>query len=147
RGEVAEGAELSDWLDTCLDETIGRLEGPAAWHAWSMFASESWNDLITLDAELTSLRPSASSRRSSRAMGLRLLMTWLKLHPGDRLGRAAALAESGAFGPSWPVAFACGCSSIGIGRRQTIESLAYTRLAATVSAAMRLMSIGQTEAH
>ncbi|HWW84855.1 MAG TPA: urease accessory UreF family protein [Vicinamibacterales bacterium] len=147
RGAVADSAELGEWLDTCLDETIGRLEGPAAWQAWSAFVGESWDDLITLDAELTSLRPSASSRRSSRAMGLRLLTTWQHLHPDRRLEEALALAERRAFGPSFPIAFACACARAGVDRRQTVESLAYTRLAATVSAAMRLMSIGQTDAH
>jgi urease accessory protein UreF len=37
--------------------------------------------------------------------------------------------------------------SIGVERREAVEAFAYTRLAATISAAMRLMPIGQTEAH
>jgi urease accessory protein len=147
RGEVSRGEDLSDWLDTCLDETVGRLEGPAAWQAWTAFSSESWDDLIILDADLTALRPSSISRRSSRAMGLRLLTTWQDLHPERRLERALGFAERGALGPSWPIAFACACASVGIDRHNTVEALAYTRLAATVSAAMRLMSIGQTDAH
>jgi urease accessory protein len=147
RGDVVDCEEFGEWLDTCLDETIGRLEGPAAWQAWSAFDSESWDDLIALDAELTALRPSGISRRSSRAMGLRLLTTWQNLHPDRRLDRMLALAGRGAFGPSWPIAFTCACARIEVDRRQAVESLAYTRLAATVSAAMRLMSIGQTDAH
>ena len=46
-----------------------------------------------------------------------------------------------------PIAFACACASTGIERRQSVEAFAYTRLSATVSAAMRLMPIGQTDAH
>jgi urease accessory protein UreF len=74
-------------------------------------------------------------------------MTWQHLHPDRRLEEALALAERRAFGPSFPIAFACACARAEVDRRQTVESLAYTRLAATVSAAMRLMSIGQTDAH
>jgi urease accessory protein UreF len=37
--------------------------------------------------------------------------------------------------------------SIGVERRDAVEAFAYTRLAATTSAAMRLMPIGQTDAH
>jgi len=46
-----------------------------------------------------------------------------------------------------PIAFAGACAVSGIERRQAVEAFAYTRLAATVSAAMRLMPIGQTDAH
>jgi urease accessory protein UreF len=49
--------------------------------------------------------------------------------------------------PSLPVAFAVACASSGVGRRESVEAFVYTRLASTISAAMRLMPIGQTDAH
>ena len=54
--------------------------------------------------------------------------------------------ESG-FGPALPVAFAGACACAGVARRRAVAAFAYTRLAATVSAAMRLIAIGQSEAH
>lgn len=45
------------------------------------------------------------------------------------------------------MAFAAACACAGTGRRESVEAFAYTRLAATISAAMRLMPIGQTDAH
>jgi len=45
------------------------------------------------------------------------------------------------------VAFGIVCSATGIDERSTVEGFIYTRLAATVSAAMRLMPVGQHEAH
>jgi urease accessory protein len=48
---------------------------------------------------------------------------------------------------SLSVAFAAACACSDTDRRASLEAFAYTRLAATVSAAMRLMPIGQTEAH
>jgi urease accessory protein len=39
------------------------------------------------------------------------------------------------------------CASAGIGVRAAVEGYMYTRLSATVSAAMRLMAIGQRDAH
>ena len=83
-------------------------------------------------------------------MGRRLLATWQTLHPDPRLGRA--LNEKGAVplfrdGPALPIAFAGACACSDIDRRPAVEAFAYTRLAATISAAMRLMPIGQTDAH
>jgi urease accessory protein len=146
-GRIADAAGLRAWLEAALDDTIGRMEGPAVWQGWRAFQEGDFDTLMRLDEELTALRPGASARRSSRAMGLRLLTTWQVLHPDPRLERIAGLAKSGAIGPVLPVAFAGVCACSGVARRASVESFAYTRLAATVSAAMRLMPIGQTDAH
>jgi len=146
-GTIADATDLCEWLEAVLDDTIGRLEGPAVWHAWRAVADGDVAAMSRLDEELTALRPSSSARRSSRAMGLRLLTTWQALHPDVRLERLALVAKEGAVGPVLPLAFAAACASAGVTRRESVEAYAYTRLAATVSAAMRLMPIGQTDAH
>jgi urease accessory protein len=152
-GRVAQPGDLGAWLDATLEETLGRMEGPALWQAWAAFAACEPGDpgrlatLVALDEELAALRPSSSARRSSRAMGLRLLATWQTLHPDPRIAHLLVLAGQQRLGPALPLAFAGACACSGIGRRHAIEAFAYTRLAATVSAAMRLMPIGQTDAH
>ena len=146
-GTISDAADLQAWLEAVLDDTIGRLEGPAVWHAWRAVADDNVVAMIHLDEELTALRPSSSARRSSRAMGQRLLTTWQALHPDGRLERLGLVAKEGAIGPVLPLAFAAACASAGVTRRESVEAYAYTRLAATVSAAMRLMPIGQTAAH
>jgi urease accessory protein len=146
-GTISDAADLQAWLEAVLDDTIGRLEGPAVWRAWRAVADGDVAAMIQLDEELTALRPSSSARRSSRAMGQRLVTTWQALHPDVRLERLALVAKEGAIGPVLPLAFAAACASAGVMRRESVEAYAYTRLAATVSAAMRLMPIGQTDAH
>src|SRR5262245_23156636 len=144
------GVDLRQWMDVLLEENIGRLEGPAVLRAWDAFHARDWDALVSLDQELTALRPAATARRSSRAMGLRLLTTWHALHPDARLARALALAGTGASGPKAPVAFAGawgGAGADAVDRRDAVAAFAYTRLAATVSAAMRIVSIGQGDAH
>jgi len=147
RTTVADVDGLRDWIDVCLDETIGRLEGPGVWRAWPAFRDGDWDAIAGLDEELTALRPSASARRSSRAMGLRLLTTWQALYPDARLTEAIALGRGGRFGPVLCVAFAGACACAGIEPRRSVEAFAYTRLASTISAAMRLMPVGQADAH
>jgi urease accessory protein len=131
---------LGGWMDVVLDESIGRLEGPAVWQAWLAVIDRDWPALAALDEELTAIRPSAASRVASRAMGHRLLTTWRVLHPDDRLSHLPAST-------SLPIAFAAACACGGVDRRASVEAYAYTRLAATASAAMRLLPIGQTDAH
>jgi len=146
-GLVQTPADLRAWLDVCLDEAVGRMDGPAAVHAWFAFDRQDWEALYQLDEEITALRPSAATRRSSRAMGLRLVTTWSSLYPEGRLEHLLDLARLERLGPTLPIAFGCACASAGAGMRETGAAFAYTRLASTTSAALRLMQIGQTDAH
>jgi len=146
-GAIADAAALGGWMDVCLDGPIASSEGPTVLLAWSAFHEKDWNTIAELDAEVTALRPSAAARRASRAMGLRLAGTWQALYPDAGLAVLVACARDGTIGPALPVAFAAVCASSGIDRRTSVEAFAYNRLAATVSAAMRLMPLGQTEAH
>jgi urease accessory protein len=153
-GRIGNAADLGEWLDLCLDETFGRMEGPAVWQAWIAVRDADVETLEALDAELIALRPSSAARRSSRTMGARLLLTWSALHPDPRLaelGRRSSPEQmrgpTRVEGTALPIAFAAACVCVGIDRRTSVEAFAYTRLAATISAAMRLMPLGQTEAH
>jgi len=140
-------ADLQAWLDVCLDEAIGRLDGPAVLGAWSAFHRRDWDTLGDLDQELTAMRPSSATRRSSQAMGLRLATTWSALYPDRRLDHLLDLARRQWLGPTLPIVFGCACAAAGVGMRDAGAAFAYTRLASTTSAALRLMRIGQTDAH
>jgi urease accessory protein len=146
-GVVETPADLQAWLDVCLDEVVGRMDGPAALRAWSAFERRQWPALCELDDEVTAMRPSSAPRRSSRAMGLRLVTTWNALYPDRRLALVLDLARRQRLGPTLPIAFGCACASAGVGMRDAGAAFAYTRLASTTSAALRLMRIGQTDAH
>jgi urease accessory protein len=146
---VRDRDSLSEWLDVCLDEGIGRSDGPALAIAWSAFHDADWDAFTAVDEELTALRPSSTVRMANRSMGWRLLKTWQALHPDERLEHALELAArpTSPGGPALPVSFAAVSVCAGIHRRDALAGYAYTRLGATVSAAMRLMPLGQTDAH
>ncbi|HEV3140717.1 MAG TPA: urease accessory UreF family protein [Vicinamibacterales bacterium] len=146
-GAIASVDDLRAWLDVCLDETIARTEGPAIRLARHAIDGGDWDELIAIDEDVTALRPASSVRRSSRAMGQRLVTTWQRLHPDVRLETLRSLMTAGRAGPTLPVAFAAASLCAGAEVTSSIEAFAYTRLTATISAAMRLMAIGQTDAH
>ena len=91
-GLVRTPADLQAWLDVCLDEVVGRMDGPAALRALSAFDRQDWRALCELDAEITAMRPSSAMRRSSRAMGVRLVTTWTALYRDRRLEQLLAFA-------------------------------------------------------
>jgi urease accessory protein len=146
-GLVETPGDLRAWLEVCLDEVVGRMDGRAALRAWSAFDRQEWEAICELDEEVTAMRASATLRRSSRAMGLRLVTTWGALYPDRRLDHLLELARMQRLGPALPLAFGCACASAGVAMREAGAAFAYTRLASTTSAALRLMRIGQTDAH
>jgi len=144
-GSVSTGADLLQWLTVTLDETLRHCEGPAVRLVCEAFVEGRFADVLVIDAELDAIRPSSTQRRASLAMGTRLLSTWQLIRPHDTLD--AFCRVRGFDGVRLPTGFAVVCASAQIPCRATLEGLFYTRLAATVSSAMRLMAIGQAEAH
>ena len=145
-GRLSASSDLRDWMAVALDESLTRVDGPAVLRAWLAWTGQRWDDLEALNAEVYALRPSSAGRSASRAMGVRLLKTWQEIHPDNTLD---VLAPESAPGSSMtlPVAFGVICAAAGIEARAAVEGFIYTRLAAVASSAMRLMSIGQREAH
>ncbi len=146
-GLVRTPGDLRAWLEVCLDETLGRADGPTMLQTWVAFTNREWSALGRLDDEIHALRPAAAARQSSRAMGLRLVTTWHALYPHKDLEQALELARRGSIRPTLPVGFGCVTAAAGVAKRDAAAAFAYTRLASTTSAAMRLMPVGQTDAH
>ncbi len=144
-GAIVRAADLRSWMATLLDETLGAVEGPAVVHTWHAAGAGRWGDLRGLDDELYALRPSSTAREAGRGVGTRLLKTWRHVYPAGADGATRLLADA----PGWtlPVAFAVAAASTGADVRTAVDAFLYTRLAATTSAAMRLMRLGQLEAH
>ena len=140
-GRVTSGLELRTWIDTVLSESLRHVDGPAVLLAWKAMTGGRVEDLRALDEEMHAVRPSSTARTASRAMGARLLATWREIHPEQMLQ-----VEQGAR-LTLPVAFGVVCAASQVESRDAVESFMYTRLSATVSSAMRLMPIGQIEAH
>jgi urease accessory protein len=141
--QIESADDLRAWMDVTLSETLRWLEGPAVGRAWEAFVHRQFDAIGLIDDEVYALRPSSGGREATRAMGGRLVKTWQRIRPSEDLGRL--LSTRAAF--TLPVAFGVVSSASAISARAAIEGFIYTRLAAVVSAAMRLMPIGQHEGH
>jgi urease accessory protein len=148
-GRISTAGDLRQWIDACLDCSLARLDGPAVLLAVRAFKDGHLNDLDALDAEVHALRPASAARAASRAMGGRLLKTWLEIYPNAAMEEFLSSGGPGRSRISYtlPVAFGIICGAQGVDPASAVESFLYTRLAAIVSSAMRLMPIGQREAH
>lgn len=146
-GDVRTAADVRAWLETTFDEPLCGCDAATvlrAWQAWERHDSGSARDLDAIDAEVHAIRPSAAGRDAARAMGTRLIKTWQQIRPDVDLSR---LSEVTARGLSLPTAFGVVTCASGIDAGNAVSGFIYARLAATLSAAMRLMPLGQHEGH
>jgi urease accessory protein len=143
-GRVTNAGELRSWLDAQLAGPLATADGRGVALALSYWPAGRLVELDALDDEMHALRPSSASRDAARAMGTRLLKTWTTARPDAEV--SAYLDRRGARGVTLPVAFGIACGSAAIASAPALEAFLYTRLASSISAAMRLMKIGQSEA-
>jgi urease accessory protein len=145
-GLVASAADRGAGMDASLSQVLAQSDGPAVCLAWRAFHEHDWASLAATNAEAFALRPSAMSRRTTRAMGARLVRTWRQLYEPagfDELFDRVDVDRT----MTLPAAFGVVCASMGVEARDAVAGFIYTRLASTASAAMRLMPIGQHDAH
>jgi urease accessory protein len=139
---VSDSPGFRVWLQALLHAGLSGCDGPALRIALTASLADDLAGVAAVDDEVYALRPSWSAREATRMQGGRLLRTWLQVHPSAALERALAARPAHTF----PVAFGIVCGASGLPMDEALEAFFYTRLAASVSAAMRLMPLGQHEA-
>jgi urease accessory protein len=142
-GAIQRAGDLAPWMETVMNVTLERSDGPAVRDAWRAFTEGDRDALQQIDGELYAMRPAGAAREAGRAIGSRLLKTWMSIRPEN--GVRTVVGDRTSF--MLPVAFGIVTAASAINERQAVEGFMYTRLAAVVSAAMRLMPLGQHDGH
>lgn len=142
-GMVRTAEDVKQWLDATLIHVLRPYEGPVVLKAMRLADAGTTAALATLHNEVEAMRPSRTAREASRAIGVRLLKTWQEIRPAPCVVEALATDCPFAF----PIAFGIVAHATSIPVVEAIEGYCYVRLASAVSAAMRLMPLGQLQAH
>jgi urease accessory protein len=129
---VCESATFERWLRQYIELVFVPCEGLAV--KLAMHAGE--EALQKLDEELTAIKPAASARAASTTVGRGFLKAVSTLHqiPTRSI-------------ENLPVVYGVACRHFRVETEDALSAFAYNRLAATTSAALRVMSIGQQQAH
>jgi len=140
-GCIQDAASLAGWLKHFLNAVFVPCEGLALLKCLRAVEKNDWVTLRLIDEELTALKPAAATRMSSRSVGKRLLTTYAAIvHDVEFRTMIEELRECNA-----PVAYAVVFSHRGIADRDALLAFGYLRLTGMVSAALRLISIGQQQ--
>jgi len=138
-GHVHNADSLARWLDHFLNDVFVPCEGLALLKCIRAAEKEEWATIRAIDEELTALKPAAETRNSSRSVGKRLLTTYAGIiQDGGFLSIAEALPQCNV-----PVAYAIVFSHRGLDAADALLAFGYLRLVGIVSAALRLIPMGQ----
>lgn len=143
---VLDPATLIHWMDHYLENAFLSCEGLAFWQIHAAFQDHDWKTIQRLDWELTALKPSESVRKSSCSSGKRFLKSCLPLYEKQGLPTLMEKIEKQELLGNAPTVYALVFAMIDIPRHDGLLGFGYTRLLGIVSAALRLISIGQQEA-
>lgn len=140
-GHIHDADSLALWFDHFLNDVFVLCEGLALLKCLRAAEKGEWATIQSIDEELTALKPALEVRNSSRSVGRRLLTTYAAVFP-DRefLSVAETLPQCNA-----PVAYGLVFFHRGLEARDAVLAFGYLRLAGIVSAALRLIPIGQQQ--
>ena len=130
--------DLFSYFQNLLEESL-LLEGVYC-RTGHCAASTNCADLSDINSRLSALRPARESREASLALGRRFLRLVAFLHPSTQICAAIEIGDV-----HFSVAFGYACGVLGFEADQTVAAFLHQNVAASLSAAQRLLPLGQMQ--
>lgn len=137
-GAVTTAEDVSAWVSTVLLQGTGRVDGVLFREAYSAVAAENWDHLDDVVDLGNAFQATSEFALETRAQGNAFIKATLAAWPSDALTRI----ERGAV---YPVAVAVACASHEIDLQTSLHGYFHAFAANLVSAAVRLVPLGQTD--
>ena len=145
-GAVRNGKDLAEYVEDLLCGSISRREAVALSRAH--LAAETGNLLLAIkaDAELNAMQVGYESRLGSRQMGRQVIRVAAEqMDEWSILQQFRAAIEDGRTPGHFPVSIGLTLAACGWSREQAVAAYLYQSSLGFVSAAMKLLPIGQQE--
>lgn len=144
-GTVTDAASLAEFVESVLLNNAGPLEGVYLREAWECSKNADWNRLKELECALSAAKPVASLREASQSVGRQFLRTAAAYIEDDFLRRYEREAREGHIAGHHAPAFGVITRALRISPSAALESYFYGTVSGLVSAAVRLIPLGQTD--
>ena len=144
KGLIADPATLQSWLETVLCHAVqgGHLLPVAL--AYRATAAADWVQLQRLDQQLTAMKHARELREASMKTGQGLLRLARQVWPGPGVERLHAMQRQGRVAAHHALVLGVLGWELGWHERVTVEAAGYQWLSGMISAALRLLSVGQS---
>lgn len=145
-GAVHDGEDLARYVEDLLVHGISRREAVAVAVAHQAATAGKLEPALKVDRELDALKIGRESRLASRQMGRQVIRVSADQIPDNRLAREFRTAiEEGRTPGHFPVSIGLTLAVCGWSRQDTVAAYLYQTAQGFVSAAMKLLPLGQQE--
>jgi urease accessory protein len=144
-GLVADAAAATGWIEGIVVDGSGRADATLFAAAWRAAAGGDDAALDAVAALAEAMRGTSELALESHAQGRAFLDTVVRVWPEPRAVAFAARCRAAGFGPAYPVAVAAAAAAGGVPLRAALVGYLQAFAAMLVSAAVRLVPLGQTE--
>jgi urease accessory protein len=147
KGEmVHDGKDFGRYVEDGLVHGVGRREAVAVALVHHAASSNKLDTIVEVDRELDSLKLGRDSRLASRQMGRQIMKVAAdQIHDSLPLRNYWMALEEGRAPGHYPVAVGMTLATCGWSREDTVAAFLYQTAQGLVSAAMKLLPIGQQE--
>ena len=146
RGLISNADELGAFLKTRLLEGSAKLDMVALHRAIDIYAQADVLTLHDLDELLSAMKTVYESREASERIGRQMLRSVLAFHPDDILSAYQQAIEAGNMRGHQSISFGLIAGAFGIEKATALNAYGYILVSGQVSAAVKLMRMGQTQA-
>lgn len=142
-GRIADAVTFQAWLEAVLRYSVHGTHLLPVALAYRAAAVPDWSKLERLDQRLTALKHARETREASMRVGQRLLRLARDVWPGPTVEHLYALWRKGPIAAHHALVFGVLGWELELDERVTVEAAGYTWLSSMVSAALRLLPLGQ----
>ena len=143
---VRDGKEFARYVEDVLRNSLSLREAIAVAVAHRAVTSGKLSAALTIDGELDAMKIGRESRLASRQMGRQVIRVAAEQFEGDAvLQQFHARVEEGRTPGHLPVSVGLTLAACGWSREETVAAYLYQTAVGFVSAAMKLLPIGQRE--
>jgi urease accessory protein len=143
QGLIAEVTTLQEWLEAILHHTVRNSHLLPVALAHRFTTAEDWTQLERLDQHLTAMKHARELREASVKMGQGLLRLAVQVWPGPAVERLHGLYQQRRLVAHQALVLGVIGCQVGYEERIIIEAAGYQWLSSMISAALRLLPIGQ----
>lgn len=143
---VGDRETLRQWLVLSVVPTLRQVELPLAAQAWAAFAGPDWNALGKLCVLASAVRPAREARVASENIGRQRAELAASLHAHPLAREYVQRAQAAGWPHSAAISAALEGRVLGAPLAAVLAGVYYTSIAALISAAMKLLRLGQNGA-
>lgn len=142
---IKQGDDVTNWMNHYIWSVFVPFDGRAFLKSMNLYQTGNQTSLIELDHELSAMKVAAGTRTSSITLGKRLLKSTIPLYPQSMLPQLLEAVEQGQQPGNLNLVQAAVATVLALAPEQALLAFGYAKLAGMLSAALRMVALGQQE--